>query len=134
MSAPAIAAPKVEITPAALKFIRRMVMFSSAGPTGGFRLNVAPGGCSGYTTTFDVEAAAGDSDAVIEEGGIRIFVNPASAAVLEGTILDFVDAPMDSGLKVTNPNAGPCGCSSMGAATAAPGVASIALSSIVRKR
>ncbi len=133
MSAPAIAAPKVEITPAALKFIRRMVMFSSAGPTGGFRLNVAPGGCSGYTTTFDIEPAAGEGDAVIEEGGLRIFVNAASAAVLEGTILDFADAPMDSGLKVTNPNAGPCGCSSMGAA-AAPGVASISLSSIVRKR
>lgn len=134
MSAPALAAPKVEITPAALKFIRRMVMFSSAGTTAGFRLNVAPGGCSGYTTSFDVESMAGEGDAVIESNGVRIFVNAASAAVLDGTILDFVDAPMDSGLKVTNPNAGPCGCSSMGAASAAPGVATVSIGSIVRKR
>lgn len=126
--------PTVEITAAAHKFIRRMVMFSPTGAAGGFRLNVTPGGCSGYSTAFDVEAAPGESDVVLESGGLRIFLSPASAQVLDGTILDFVDAPMDSGLKVTNPSAGPCGCSSMGAATAAPGVATVSIGSIQRKR
>ncbi|MGZ9409354.1 MAG: iron-sulfur cluster assembly accessory protein, partial [Methylocystis sp.] len=36
---------KFTLTPAAQKFIRRMIQFS-ANPGGGFRLMVSPGGCS----------------------------------------------------------------------------------------
>ena len=48
--------PNVTVTPAAAKFIRRMVKFSDH-PAGGFRLSVTPGGCSGYSSEFTVQAA-----------------------------------------------------------------------------
>ena len=55
------------VTPAAEKFMRRMVRFS-ATPAGGFRLTVAPGGCSGYSSEFSVEAAphSGDSELALQ--------------------------------------------------------------------
>ena len=43
------------VTPAALKFIQRMVRFGGAGPRAGFRLEVSPGGCSGMSSAFSVE-------------------------------------------------------------------------------
>ena len=48
--------PQMTVTPAAEKFMRRMVRFSSH-PGGGFRLTVSPGGCSGYNSAFTVEPA-----------------------------------------------------------------------------
>jgi iron-sulfur cluster assembly protein len=54
--------PQITITPAAEKFIRRMVRFSET-PAGGFKLSVAPGGCSGYSSEFSVEAAPGAASA-----------------------------------------------------------------------
>jgi Fe-S cluster assembly iron-binding protein IscA len=45
--------PNFTLTPAALKFMRRMVRFSET-PAGGFRLTVTPGGCSGSIAEFTV--------------------------------------------------------------------------------
>ena len=53
--------PNVTVTPAAEKFIRRMVRFSEH-PEGGFRLTVSAGGCSGYNSEFTV-VPAGDFQA-----------------------------------------------------------------------
>ena len=46
----------ITITPAAQKFMRRMVRFGGDGATG-FRLLVSPGGCSGLASEFTVEPA-----------------------------------------------------------------------------
>ena len=44
------------ITPAAQKFVRRIIQFS-VNPNGGFRLRVSPGGCSGLSAEYDVEVS-----------------------------------------------------------------------------
>ena len=69
--------PNVTVTPAAAKFIRRMVRFSEH-PAGGFRLSVTPGGCSGYSSEFSVQAAplAGDAELVV--GDVRVFLPPGA--------------------------------------------------------
>ena len=58
----------ITITPAAQKFMRRMVRFGGDGATG-FRLLVSPGGCSGLASEFTVEPAAPALDDVGEVEG-----------------------------------------------------------------
>ena len=48
---------KFTMTPAAHKFVRRMIQFS-ANPAGGFRLFVSPGGCSDMSAEFELPLAA----------------------------------------------------------------------------
>lgn len=124
--------PQVTVTPAAEKFIRRMVRFSEH-PAGGFRLTVSPGGCSGYNSEFTVESAplAGDSELLVN--GVKVFLPAESRLMLDGVTVDFADTPTKSGLTFINPNAAACGCSSSGDAAAPPAQASVSLSSITRR-
>jgi iron-sulfur cluster assembly accessory protein len=123
--------PNVTVTPAAAKFIRRMVRFSEH-PAGGFRLSVTPGGCSGYSSEFTVQAAplAGDAELVV--GDVRVFLPAESRLVLDGVTVDFAESPTQSGLTFFNPAAAPCGCSTSGDAAAKPAEATVSLSSLKR--
>jgi iron-sulfur cluster assembly accessory protein len=123
--------PNVTVTPAAEKFIRRMVKFSDK-PTGGFRLMVSAGGCSGYNSEFTVEAApaAGDSEMLV--GGVKLYLPTESRLMLDGVTVDFADTPTKSGLTFINPNAAACGCSSAGDSAAPPAQATVSISSITR--
>lgn len=123
--------PNVTITPAAEKFIRRMVRFSEH-PAGGMRLVVAPGGCSGYSSEFTVEAAPMAGDSVMPVGEVKLFLPAESRMVLDGLIMDFADTPTKSGLTFTNPGAAPCACSSSGDAAPAPAQVNVSLDSIKR--
>jgi iron-sulfur cluster assembly accessory protein len=122
--------PKVNVTAAAEKFMRRMVRFSEH-PAGGFRLTVAPGGCSGYTSEFTVESAPRGGDAELAVNGLRVFLPAESRLLLDGVTVDFADTPLQSGLTFVNPNAEACGCSTAGDAKP-PAQASISVSSIRR--
>ena len=123
--------PKVTVTPAAEKFMRRMVRFS-ATPAGGFRLTVAPGGCSGYTSEFTVEPAPQGGDSELAVNGLRVFLPAESRLLLDGVTVDFADTPLQSGLTFVNPNAEACGCSTAGESKP-PAQASVSLSSIKRR-
>ena len=123
--------PNVTVTPAAEKFIRRMVKFSDK-PTGGFRLTVSAGGCSGYNSEFTVEAtpSAGDSELLV--GGVKLYLPAESRLMLDGVTVDFADTPTKSGLTFFNPNAAACACSTSGDSAAPPAQASVSVSSITR--
>jgi len=122
--------PNVTVTHAAEKFMRRMVRFSTS-PEGGFRLTVAPGGCSGYSSEFTVEAAPRGGDAELAVNGVRVFLPTESRLLLDGVTVDFADTPLQSGLTFVNPNAEACGCSTAGD-TKPPAQATVSLSSIKR--
>lgn len=122
--------PQVTVTPAAEKFMRRMVRFSEH-PAGGFRLSVAPGGCSGYTSEFTIEAAPKAGDSELAVNGLRVFLTAESRLLLDGVTVDFTESAVQSGLAFINQNAETCGCSSAGPAKA-PAEARISLSSIKR--
>ena len=123
--------PNVTVTAAAEKFIRRMVRFSEH-PSGGFRLTVSAGGCSGYNSEFTVEAApaAGDSELLVN--GVKVYLPAESRLMLDGVTVDFADTPTKSGLTFMNPNAAACGCSSSGESAAPPAQATVSISSITR--
>jgi len=122
----------VTITEKAGTFMKRMIRFNGGTAESGFRLQVTPGGCSGLSSEFTVEPAPLEGDAVLESGGIKVFLPAESRILLEGVTIDFADTPMSTGLTFINPNAQACGCSSAEAG-APPKTASISISSIQRR-
>lgn len=125
--------PQVTVTAAAEKFMRRMVRFSEH-PSGGFRLTVSPGGCSGYNSEFTIEPALRAGDSELRVNDLKVFLPAESRLMLDGVTVDFADTPTKSGLTFFNPAQAACGCSSSGdaAPAAAPAEASVTLDSIRR--
>jgi hypothetical protein len=72
----------VTVTPAAQKFISRMMRFDGA-PGSGFRLVVTAGGCSGLSAQFTVDQDPHPGDAVVAISGIRMFL-PAESRLARG--------------------------------------------------
>jgi len=122
------------VMPKAEAFMRRMIRMG--GGAGGFRLVVTPGGCSGLSAEFSVEAAPQQGERIVQLESVKMFVPETSLALLEGYNVDFADSPMETGFKFTNPSGGACACSSSQAAAGGkpPGVATISLASIGRRK
>ncbi|MGH7584304.1 MAG: HesB/IscA family protein [Gemmatimonadales bacterium] len=81
--------------------------------SGGLRISVLPGGCSGFKYSLNLEDKVGDDDMSAEINGIRVFVDPFSAQYLSGVTIDYVTSMQGSGFTFENPNAtGGCGCGS----------------------
>ena len=101
----------VTLTPAAATFMKRMVRFSGGPADSGFRLAVKAGGCSGFDSSFSVEAAPAATDSVIEQHGVRLFLTQESCELLRGYTVDFTESRLDGGLTFSNPEAPHvCGC------------------------
>ena len=79
--------------------------------TAGLRVRVVPGGCSGFQYSLNIEEESRQGDFVLDEKGVRLFVDMFSAQYLNGVQIDYVTGVMGSGFTFTNPNAtGSCGC------------------------
>ncbi|HJV26085.1 MAG TPA: iron-sulfur cluster biosynthesis family protein [Aromatoleum sp.] len=114
----------ITITPAAEKFMRRIVRLGGGGPEAGFRLQVSAGGCSGYASEFDVELPrAGDT--TLDWNGLKLILSAESRRLLEGVIIDFTDTSTSSGLTFVHPKATGSGCSTGAAAVTVVNIDSI---------
>lgn len=79
----------------------------------GLRVAVQGGGCSGFQYGLSYEQDRQEHDAVLEFGGLRVFVDAMSNIYLKDVTIDYVDGLMESGFKINNPKAtGTCGCGS----------------------
>ncbi len=77
----------------------------------GLRVAVSPGGCSGFVYQMNFEKAPEGSDIVLEDKGIKLFIDKDSLDMLRGAEIDYVDQLNESGFKINNPNAKQnCGC------------------------
>jgi iron-sulfur cluster assembly accessory protein len=101
----------IRITENAARHIEKMLARRNAGERG-LRLGIKAGGCSGFEYTFAWESAPGPSDAVFEgENGARVFVDPKSLRLLDGTVLDYDTNLLSRGFVLDNPHAkSTCGC------------------------
>ena len=82
-------------------------------PNHGLRVFVSGGGCSGLQYGMAFEAKAREFDTVIDQNGVKLYVDPTSLMYLSGATIDFVDSLMGGGFKIENPNAvSACGCGS----------------------
>ena len=80
---------------------------------GGLRVSVVGGGCSGFQYNLSLDPGARDDDTIIEQGGVKLFVDPISQQYVYGTVLDYVNGLHGAGFKLLNPNATrTCGCGS----------------------
>ena len=79
--------------------------------TSGLRVRVVPGGCSGFQYSLNIEEQSREGDFILDEKGVRMFVDMFSAQYLNGVEIDYVSGVMGSGFTFKNPNAtGSCGC------------------------
>jgi iron-sulfur cluster assembly accessory protein len=100
----------VKLTESAAAAVR-VVLAAHADGAVGIRLAVASGGCSELRYTMSLAARARADDKLIESSGVAILVDPASASLLEGTVVDFEEGPDEPGFVFDNPNATGCrGC------------------------
>lgn len=77
----------------------------------GLRVGVRKAGCSGYAYVIDFADTVEPDDRVFEDRGVKLIVNPASLAFLEGSELDFVKEGLNEQFKFNNPNVkDQCGC------------------------
>jgi iron-sulfur cluster assembly protein/iron-sulfur cluster insertion protein len=99
----------VGLTPSAVEEVKLLLAKAENGGKN-FRVFVEQGGCSGmqYGMVFDEKR---EGDLVAAESGVNVLVDPISANYLRGTVVDFSDALVGGGFKISNPNAKQsCGC------------------------
>ena len=104
--------PAMTLTPTAQGKLKDLLTARNI-PNHGLRVFVAGGGCSGLQYGMAFEAQAREFDTVVEQGGVKLFIDPTSMMYLSGASVDFVDSLMGGGFKIENPNAtASCGCGS----------------------
>jgi iron-sulfur cluster assembly protein len=75
------------------------------------RVGVKGGGCSGLTYVLDIVDEPEENDKVIEDQGMKLFVDRKSYIFLAGTTLDYSGGLNGKGFVFNNPNAKTtCGC------------------------
>lgn len=100
----------VGLTEKAVKKLRQF-MADNRMENHGLRIDVIPGGCSGFQYAFELEESAAENDEVIDAEGVRIFVDKDAMPMLMNSTVDYVDTFQGAGFKVVNPNAkSSCAC------------------------
>jgi iron-sulfur cluster assembly protein len=102
----------LDVTDAAITEIKKFMAGEEGLPeTSGLRVRVVPGGCSGFQYSLNIEEDSRQGDFILDQGGVKLFVDMFSAQYLNGVKIDYVTGVMGSGFTFTNPNAtGSCGC------------------------
>src|SRR5208337_245727 len=108
------AAPGINITDKALEHIRAAMQKEGIAPeTGGLRLGVQGGGCSGLSYNIRFDSQPRERDRVFDFDGVRLFVDPKSFLYLSGMVLDYEESLIKQGFAFVNPNSSKsCGCGS----------------------
>ncbi len=103
------ATKQVHVTLKAVQKIREA--FIREGVSGGLRLGVLGGGCSGLSYQFKFATEPRSRDHVFEFEDVKVFVDPKSILFLDGMTLDWHDSLIQSGFVFQNPHATKsCGC------------------------
>ena len=100
----------IHIDEAAVEHVRQ-VAEQAGKPEANLRVSVKGGGCSGLTYMLDLVEEPIQDDKVIEEHGLRLFVDRKSYVFLAGTTLGYSGGLNGKGFVFDNPNAKTtCGC------------------------
>ena len=100
----------VKLTEAAAARIAA-IMANADGQYQGVRVGVTNGGCAGMSYTMDYAAEAKPFEEVMEDKGVKIFIDPKAILFLIGTELDFVKEKLGARFVFNNPNqTSACGC------------------------
>ncbi len=94
----------VTLTEKAVTELRKIIA-SEGRDDLGLRVFVSPGGCSGLNYGMSLEEQPDEGDFVVEQAGLKIFIDEFSANFVRGSQIDYVSGLMGAGFTVHNPNA-----------------------------
>ena len=77
----------------------------------GVRVGVKSGGCAGMSYIMEYAKEINPNDEVIEEKGVKVFIDPGAIMYLLGTEMDYKKEQFSSSFIFKNPNETErCGC------------------------
>jgi iron-sulfur cluster assembly protein len=89
----------------------REILAKSDGQYQGIRVGVVNGGCAGMSYVMDYAESAAPLEEVVEDKGVKIFIDPKAILFLIGTEMDFVRDKLAARFVFNNPNqTAACGC------------------------
>jgi iron-sulfur cluster assembly protein len=89
----------------------REIMEKAEGRYAGVRVGVTNGGCAGMSYTMEYAENQGPLDEVVDDKGVRLFIDPKAILFLLGTEMDFVRDKLAARFVFNNPNqTAACGC------------------------
>ena len=80
-------------------------------PIAGLRVGVKNGGCAGMSYTMEYADGQKPGEDMVEDRGVKVFVDPKALLFLLGTQMDFQTSKLASQFVFNNPNqTSACGC------------------------
>ena len=103
-------APIIKLSDNAASRIKE-IMSNAQQASIGVRVSVKSGGCAGMSYVMEYSKDINPSDEVIEDKGVKVFIDPAAVMYLLGTEMDYVKGEFSSSFVFNNPNETErCGC------------------------
>src|ERR1044071_4956259 len=85
----------MELTEGAAAEVKKFMAGEEGLPeTAGLRVRVVPGGCSGFQYSLNIEEDSRQGDYVLDQKGVRLFVDMFSGQYLNGVQIDYVTGVM----------------------------------------
>ncbi len=105
--------PKIQamrLTEAAADRVRDLVL-ASGKDSAGLRVGVTKGGCAGMEYTMEFVDEPAKFDEIVEDRGVRVFIDAKAVLYLLGTEMDYVTDKLSARFVFNNPNqTSACGC------------------------
>ena len=99
----------VTLSEAAARHVKKYL--AKRGKGAGVRLGVKTTGCSGLAYQLEYVDDVAPEDALFEQHGVKLMVDPKSLAYIDGTELDYVREGLNEGFRFNNPKERDrCGC------------------------
>ena len=87
------------------------IMSNAEKESVGVRVSVKTGGCAGMSYVMEYTEKVNPNDEIIEDKGVKVFVDSAAIMYLLGTEMDYKQEEMSSTFVFNNPNETErCGC------------------------
>lgn len=103
----------LSISETAARKIQGLLQSQKKPASGGLRVSIVGGGCSGMQYRMSLADAPAPGDTVVEEHGARVMVDAKTLLFLAGSRVDYAEglSLQGSGFKIQNPNIkASCGC------------------------
>jgi iron-sulfur cluster assembly protein len=102
--------PIITLTDAAAERVRHLMSRADQNVQG-LRVGISTRGCSGMSYVVEYAEEPRKFEEVIEDKGVRIFIDPAATMFLIGAEMDYLEDKFQAGFTFSNPNEkGRCGC------------------------